>query len=94
MKKSEMKANNVKTAVLQRQFRKWHQRCVFNGSELTIGFMVPQGKSNLKSKKNHEHMAKCSNCLIDRHDDLGFSPPSKAEFRGDAKPKQLEEIKL
>lgn len=83
MKKSEMKANKVKTAVLQRQFRKYHQRCVFNGSELFIGFMVPQGKSNLKSKKNHEHMATCSNCLIDRHEDLGFSPLSKAEYRAD-----------
>ncbi|KKK99262.1 hypothetical protein LCGC14_2634520, partial [marine sediment metagenome] len=43
-KKAEMKANNIKTAVLQRQFRKYHQRCVFNGSELIVGFMVPQGK--------------------------------------------------
>ena len=85
MKKSEMKANNVKTAVLQRQFRKYHQRCVFKGSELIVGFLVPSGKSNLKSKKNHEHMAKCSDCLIDRHEDLGFSPPGKSEYRGDAK---------
>ena len=92
MKKSEMKANGVKTAVLQRQFRKYHQRCVFNGSELIIGFLLPQGKSDLKSKKNHEHMAKCSDCLIDRHEDLGFSPPSKAEFRGDNPKNKLEAI--
>ena len=81
MKKSEMKANNMKTSVLQRQFRKWHQRCVFNGSELYIGFTNPKGKS-LKEK---EHMAKCSDCLIDRYEDLGFSPPGKPEYRGDAK---------
>lgn len=83
MKKNEMKANGVKTAILQRLFRRWHQRCVFSGSELKVGFKVPMGKSVLKSKKNHEHMATCSKCLIDRHEDLGFSPPSKVEFRAD-----------
>ncbi len=76
-----MKANGVKTAVLQRQFRKCHQRCVFNGSELTVGFLNPNDKP--KTKKNKEHMATCSDCLIDRHEDLGFSPPGKSEYRAD-----------
>ena len=77
MKKSEMKANNVATSVLQRQFRRWHQRCVFMGSELFVGFKAPKGK------RTKEHMATCSKCLIDRHEDLGFSPPGKAEYRAD-----------
>ena len=77
MKKTEMKANNMKTAILQRLFRGWHQRCVFRGSDLYVGFTNPKGK-RLK-----ELMAKCSDCLIDRHEDIGLSPPRKDEFRAD-----------
>ncbi len=86
-----MKANNISTAVLQRQFRKWHQRCVFTGSELTVGFLSPKGKT--RAKKNREVMAKCSVCLIDRFEDLGFSPPSRAEFRADNPVNKLKDKK-
>lgn len=78
MKKAEMKANNIKTSVLQRQFRRWHQRCVFNGSELIVNFKAPKGK------RIKEHMATCSDCLVGRHEDIGFSPPSKSEYRADS----------
>ena len=78
MKKAEMKANNIKTSVLQRQFRRWHQRCVFNGSELIVNFKAPKGK------RIKEHMATCSDCLIGRDEDIGFSPPSTAEYRADS----------
>ena len=78
MKISEMNANNVKTSFLQRQFRKWHQRCVFNGSELIVNFKAPKGK------RIKEHMATCSGCLIGRDEDIGFSPPSISEFRADS----------
>lgn len=63
MKKVEMKANQTKTANLQRMFRRWHAKCVFeNDSELWVGFR-DYGK---------EHMAKCSNCLISNGTDYGF----------------------
>ena len=71
MKKSEMRANGVKTAELQYYLRKMHAQCVFDGSELWIGFR----------RKDGEHMATCSDCLIDKYEDYGFYAPLYEQYR-------------
>ena len=72
MKKSEMQTANLKTAQLHRLLRKWHIKCVAEGSKLWIGF-----DPDLK-----EHMATCSNCLIGRSVDDGKTAATLQQMRG------------
>lgn len=77
MLKSEMREIGMKTASLQRLFRKWHQMCLFdNNSEVWVGFGQPA------PGKEKQHHATCSNCLINRSVDLGTEPATLLQMRG------------